>query len=518
MRWIWPDGLEPLWNDQPEEDEGYYKSILEEIENRYAALPDEERNKLLDTNRAGEIDRGVASATAKNFLSKNRNSLVSNFMNGPLVSSILSGISDEKDKNRKKRAIRAWLAQQLGRDDLGKVSPMENELVKYYSDSRGGSLGSLPPEARAFIRRVAPVELLAKTALNSIGNGKSRETQGYNSLLAVDSIENSEIAAKERELESLLLANLSSGRGNVLDVTGGEVRVPGFDNPSSWKGGVSLEDSVLNLLADKFKTSQFANGLAQDDGWKETQTYSAQVAHDQALKGGAPVGGFQGINANHERVKYDIGRGKMLTENKIARFDDAEESVEQYLQQLVDKHRQEKKDEADREEREKSIQEGQEAISAQRRQEEQYDARDNFLRNLVPAYEEVIASSGVETNNPNGSPLPEDWADVYEYPVAVPYKGGMLVAVEDGDAPRYISGKDKKYKKYKGAMLSTLRRMVEGVSGTASQDDLDRLGKIIELLENDVSDSRMKKRKRKGVTKVGRLGSFLSSGMFRIGG
>lgn len=487
MEWIWPEGLEPLWEDQPEEESAYFKSILEDIEKRYGALSDEERGKLLDTNSAGDIDRKTATKAAKDFLSRNRNSLADSFMNSSLVTRVLGNIGDGEDRDRKAKAMRAWLAQQLGRDDLGKASPMESELVKYYTDSRSGMLGSLPLEARSFIRRIAPVELATESALNSVAGMKSRETQGYSALLAVNPIEDSDIAAKERELASLLLANLSSGRGNVLDVISGEVSVPGFDDPSAWNGGSSLEDKVLRLLGDKFKESQFAKDIEQDDGWGEHQDYLKQHSQHQQHGGGAKLGEFRGVDRYGRIVEYDTNTGRMRTRGEIA------------------------KDKADKEAAEQAQRQAQSELS------EYYGSRDRFLRGIFPDYEEVVGASEIETDNPNGAPLPEDWIDVYEYPIAIPYKGGMLVAVEDGDAPRFISGNDAEYKTYKDAMLSTLQKMIEGVSGTASQDDLDRLGKIVELLGHDVSDSRMKKRKQKGLTHVGRLGSFLSSGMFRIG-
>lgn len=196
------------------------------------------------------MDRENARAAARNFMSENRKSLLRDFLDQPAVQIAIKG-GASKDK------IVKWAKRLLGINRF--MHPeIENDFVRFYMDDKRAALGKLPEETRYFLYRQSIHDLLKETELHTLNGSKKRDA--YNPLLAVNGLEDYEIANKLKEVESPLHSSIAGGKGPVVPVYGGsEVTVP---VPSTF-AVPGLGGKILTRMLEKFGTG----GLASLDGF-----------------------------------------------------------------------------------------------------------------------------------------------------------------------------------------------------------------------------------------------------------
>ena len=247
-KWIWPEGLKPLWEDNVTDKEKAYKQgeELEAAISKYYAEHGGGDTIANDPERLAELDEREAETVrnmASDYMSRNRVALLDRFMKSDLANTALAnGKSPEE--------VREWAGNLLGLGSL-KPSAIENAVAKSLKGDRS-ILDALPVDAKRALFKLAVREAIRESEVNALNGMKSREMQGYNILLANPVLEDWQVYDKMRGLESSMLANMAAGRGAMVPVHGGvEVEIPGL-------GGVdmsSLDDKILMRMLDEFRTS-----------------------------------------------------------------------------------------------------------------------------------------------------------------------------------------------------------------------------------------------------------------------
>lgn len=433
-KWIWPEGLKPLWEDDTTVKEEAYrqgKELDDAIAKYYAENGG--GDVVLDPDAQRELDEresALARDMASDYMARNRGSLLDKFMGSDLVAQALAGKKDPKE-------IREWAGKLLG---LGKLKPsaIENAVAESLRGGRKTILDALPIEAKRQLYALAEREARRESELNTLAGRKSRETQGYNALLATAPLEDWEINDKMRSLESLMLANMAAGKGAVVPVygsAGATVEIPGLAGTDM----SSMDDKILMHMLGRFRTSGFLPEVQDID---KLDAHAATVGLDQSISSAT---GRDTVPYDHKTEADGKTSGKPdsgVIETTL--YGPDKKSLKEYIK----------------------------------------DKSEQWLAD--PLYKEAYASYFSVPQ----SFLPEDWEGGYPF-VIYPLNGSsdLIVFDEDGSFPRVVTKDDADYGKLKKHVYIP-----------------------------PVSDSRMKKRKRKDMTNVGRLGSFLSSGMFRIGG
>ena len=424
-RWVWPEGLKPLWEDSVTSKEKAYRQgrELDEAVSKYYAEHGG-GDVMLDPDSQKELDKREMEHVrdmAGEYMARNRVSLVDKFMESDLVKAALK---DKKDAGE----IRKWAGELLG---IGKFKPsdIEIEVAKSLKGDRS-ILDTLPVEARRALYSLAEREALRKKELNALNGIKSRELQGYRRENANTLLEDWEVNREMRRLELLAMSNLLNGKGAMVPVygsAGSMVEIPGLEGMDV----TSLDDKIIRHMLGKFRGSGYMPEMQDID---ETDGLSQVRTLDKA------IGGATGKAGRVLREELSPDSDVVVT----TLYGPGKKPLKEHLQ----------------------------------------DMSSQWLAD--PLYKEAHDSYFSKPK----SFLPEDWEGGYPFVIYPPDgSSDLIVFEEDGSIPRVVTEDDTDYAKFRGRVYVP-----------------------------PVSDSRMKKQKRKGMTSAGRLGSFLSSSQFRIGG
>lgn len=464
-KWIWPAGLEPLWEDDGSTDKEMANLQERELKDAIAKYYAEAGggDTVLDPDVEKELDRRELKRVrdmASNYMARNRVSLLDKFMESDLVKTALANENDPKE-------IREWAGKLLGLGDL-RPSDIEDAVAKSLKGDRT-ILDALPVKAKSQLQSLALREVYRKMELNRLNGIRSRELQGYNPMLANVPIEDWMVDRERRRLESLMLANMAAGRGAVVPVYGSgnvTVEIPGLEGVDM----SSMDDKILMHMLGEFRTSGYLPEVLGTDGLDP---------HELTRELDKTIGTVTGkdIVASDTRTPAD----------KVT----AEEFYKDALEQTAANNR--INTELKRREAIKKNKEHQKTVANIQNGIAATQATLEKNRELVASWTNDPIYREAYESYMDGSFLPEDWE--LGYPFAIRYpdvsSNRLIVFEEDGSFPIIVPKGTKEYKKF--------------------------LPYVYEV--DTTSDSRMKKRKykQKGMTNLGRLGSFLSSSQFRIG-
>ena len=270
-KWIWPEGLKPLWEDSVTDKEKMYKQgkELEDAISKYYAEHGGGDTIVNDPERLAELDEREAESVrnmASEYMARNRIPLIDRFMESDLAKAALANKKDPEE-------LREWAGELLGLGSL-KPSAIEDAVAKSLKGDRS-ILDALPVDAKRALYQLAYRDAFRESEANLLNGQRAREMQGYNRLLAELPLEDWQVRNKMRSLESYLLDNMANGRGAVVPVYGGgEVEIPGL-------GGMdmsSLDDRILMRMLDEFRTSGY---LPNEQATGKTDSFDDVREHDK---------------------------------------------------------------------------------------------------------------------------------------------------------------------------------------------------------------------------------------------